>query len=306
MCVESSAVDSEQSFFAVTCVKLMFRYVTMFCLRLGRIHVLQARPFCITPEPYLRTSQPRNTSPAAAAAAGGRLGWAHLSSPSSSFDAASAAASLPLGHPYWAQGSSGAADAYDAACSASCGSRGRSGSPAGCFGGGFVSPLSAAAAGTGSVPLSGVAGVLCSVPFNKLVLKGQQQLTASWQQQQQQQQQQWFDEEDGEEGEVELLDLGLAGDDDISLMKGSGPGIAAAAAGGNEAVPERQPAAAAEDAGGSAGTGQAAAAAAVEAGGAVAGLQSQQQQQQQPKQPRHFAFERHLQMLENTWKQPTA
>jgi hypothetical protein len=35
-------------------------------------------------------------------------------------------------------------------------------------------------------------------------------------------------------------------------------------------------------------------------------VQNKQQQQQQAKQPRQFAFERHLQMLENTWKQPTA
>jgi hypothetical protein len=129
---------------------------------------------------------------------------------------------------------------------------------------------------------------LGSVPFNRLVLKRQQQPSASWQQQQQWQD----DDEDDEDGEVELLDLGPAGVcDDAAVVAAVGSGAAAGLGQGLQVVD------------GTDGAEQAAAAAgAGEAAGDVAGMQ----QQQVAKQPRQFAFERHLQMLENTWKQPTA
>jgi hypothetical protein len=143
--------------------------------------------------------------------------------------------------------------------------------------------------------------VLGSVPFNKLVLKGQRQPESSWQQQ-------WQEEfEEGEDGELELLDLGPAGVDDGTIMTGAGAGtaITAAAAAGAAYVPEVQPAIA-DDTGGIDGAEQQPAAAAAAAAITAPPDGVKIQQQPQPKQPRQFAFERHLQMLENTWKQPTA
>lgn len=253
--------------------------------------ILQARPFSITPEPYLKrvvtSPPPSQASPAPPVRLGNSalLGSSTCTGGGSTCTTCTAvqAERLLLPH-HWAPGCSGGIDAsasmYAPGSTACAGTSG--------YTGGFVPPNASGAVGY-------VAEVLGNVPVNHLLLKGQHRGFNNWGGQ--------LEEERGEDRPE---------DQDIAFLEISsttnvfGSPAAPAALVVPAVVVDSTSTVLADDKSSTLVLGAAAAVGAAGSNGGPADSDQQQQQQQHPDAHHQFDFERHLQLLQDTWQHAAA